>query len=73
MRVYNDEATTLVTSGRGTVQILPKSFAELGELDPNAAFNAEDFYMVEPGDWYVKREDYMPNTDLEIYDARRPA
>jgi hypothetical protein len=68
--VYNGEsvAITVVAEGNPVTVIQPGEFAKLvGEL---GGFNTDEFYVIEDGEWYVKREGCQTVADLEIYNEK---
>ncbi|WP_348622568.1 hypothetical protein [Paenibacillus polymyxa] len=69
--VYNGdtEKITIVSDGNPHTVIEPGEVAELiGEL---AGFNTDEFYVLEPGEWYAKRENCHSGADIEIYNAAK--
>ncbi|MGY3386848.1 DNA-binding MarR family transcriptional regulator [Paenibacillus polymyxa] len=72
--VFNGEskAITVYSDGNGDIRIRPREIAAIplvlnGETH---VFNADSFFVKEPGDWYLKSQGCASGADVEIYNAK---
>jgi len=68
LRIFNGtcSAITLVADGVEDVVIGAKEYGNM-EVDANARFGTDAFYVQEEGAWYCKTEQCGSLADLEVY------
>jgi hypothetical protein len=69
MNIFNGESRAItVVTDYGEV-IIPPHESRIVEVDEDAQFSQETFYVEEEGSWYIKTESCHTGCDAEVYDA----
>lgn len=69
MDVYNGENREITVVTDLETVVIPAKSSVIVKMDDDAKFNADDFYIEEKGNWYIKTESCATGADVEIYDA----